>query len=99
MFDLVECVGVCWVYFVEEFMVVGIGVGMLIVELIVFMVVDIGGGIIEVVIMFLVDIVICEFVRVVGDDFDEVIMLFDLVFWKIRRVGLLRVWLWTVFWM
>lgn len=51
-----------------------IGVGFLVGEFIGSMVVDIGGGIIEVVVIFLGGIVISCFVRIVGDDLDEVII-------------------------
>lgn len=50
--------GVCDVYFIEELFVVVIGVNLFVWELIGSMVVDIGGGIIEVVIIFLGGIVI-----------------------------------------
>lgn len=55
-------------------MVVVIGVGLSVFEAIGFMVVDIGGGIIEVVVIFLNGVVYFFFVRIGGDRFDEVII-------------------------
>lgn len=69
-------VGVCEVYLIEEVMVVVIGVGLLVEEVSGLMVVDIGGGIIEIVIIFLNGIVYFDFVWVGGDKFDEVIVIY-----------------------
>ncbi|MBL1219183.1 MAG: rod shape-determining protein [Planctomycetes bacterium] len=62
------------VYLVEEPMAAGIGAGLPIVEPTASMIVDIGGGTTEVAIMSLVDIAVCESVRVAGDDMDESII-------------------------
>lgn len=72
--ELVYKVGVKEVYIMEEFMVVVIGVGFFVDELFGSMVVDIGGGMLEVVVIFLGGIVISKFFRIVGDEFDEVIL-------------------------
>lgn len=62
------------VYLVEEPMAAGIGAGLPIAEPTASMIVDIGGGTTEVAIMSLVDIAVCESVRVAGDDMDEAII-------------------------
>lgn len=67
-------VGVCEVYFIDELMVVVIGVGLFVLEVIGLMVVDIGGGIIEVVIILFNGVVYLLFVCIGGDKFDEVII-------------------------
>lgn len=72
--EFVQGVGVCEVFLIEELMVVVIGVGLLVFEVIGFMVVDIGGGIIEVVVIFLNGVVYFFFVCIGGDCFDEVII-------------------------
>lgn len=55
-------------------MVVVIGVGMFIMEFVGNMVVDIGGGIIDIVVISLVGIVYSKVVWVVGNEMDEVII-------------------------
>lgn len=72
--QLVLFVGVWCVGLIVEFIVVVIGVGMFIIDLIGLMVVDIGGGIIEVVVLLLGDIVYVCLVCVGGDCMDEVII-------------------------
>lgn len=57
-------------------MVVVIGVGLLVYEVIGLMVIDIGGGIIEVVVFLLNGIVYLSFVRIGGDKLDEVIVVY-----------------------
>lgn len=72
--EVIREVGVREVYLIEEFMVVVIGVGINIFELEGSMVVDIGGGILELVVVFLGGVVKKFFFRVVGDRFDIVIV-------------------------
>lgn len=67
-------VGVCEVYLIEEFMLVVIGVGMLVSDVSGLMVLDIGGGIMEVVVILLNGIVYVDFVCIGGDCFDDVIV-------------------------
>lgn len=57
-----------------ELIVVVIGVGMFIIELIGSMVVDIGGGIMEVVVLFLGDVVYVCLVWIGGDWMDDVLI-------------------------
>lgn len=68
--EVIKFLGVRDVILMEELMVVVIGVGFLVSELIGSMIVDIGGGIIEVVIIFLGGIVISKLLRIVGDELD-----------------------------
>lgn len=72
--ELVEEVGVCDVFLIEELMVVVIGVGMLVIEVCGLMVIDIGGGIIEVVVILFNGIVYLVLVCIGGDCFDEFII-------------------------
>lgn len=74
--EFVLGVGVCEVFLIEELMVVVIGVGLLVEEVCGLMVVDIGGGIIEIVLIFFNGVVYVEFVCVGGDCFDEVIVIY-----------------------
>lgn len=53
-----------------------IGVGLKVEELEGNMVVDIGGGILEIVVIFLGGIVIVKFIRIGGDEFDEFIVVY-----------------------
>lgn len=65
--DVVKNCGVKNVYLIEELVVVVIGVDLLVDELVVNVVVDIGGGMIEVVIIFFGGVVFCYFIRIGGD--------------------------------
>lgn len=66
--------GVKIVYLIEELLVVVIGVGFDIIKLNGCMVVDIGGGICDIVVILLGGVVERELIKVVGDKFDDVII-------------------------
>ncbi|KKZ14056.1 MAG: rod shape-determining protein MreB [Candidatus Synechococcus spongiarum 15L] len=66
-------VGAREVYLVDEPMAAAIGAGLPVVEPVGTMIVDIGGGTTEVAVISLRGIVICESLRVAGDEFDEAI--------------------------
>lgn len=72
--DVIYEVGVKQIFLIEEFIVVVIGVGFDILKLVGCMVIDIGGGIIDIVVIFFGGVVVSEFIKVVGDKFDEVII-------------------------
>ena len=74
VYNSAERAGARRVYLVDEPMAAGIGAGLPIAEPTASMVVDIGGGTTEVAIMSLADIVVCEAIRVAGDDMDESIV-------------------------
>lgn len=68
--EVVILVGVKKVYLIEEVRVVVLGLGM---DIVVFegnMIIDIGGGFIDVVIIFFGGIVVSKIIRVVGNNFD-----------------------------
>lgn len=64
--EVVFVVGVLEVELIEELFVVGFGVGLLVIELVGLMVIDIGGGMIEVVVIVFGGIVYCEVICVGG---------------------------------
>jgi len=74
VYNSAERAGARRVYLVEEPMAAGIGAGLPVAEATGSMVVDIGGGTTEVVIVSLGDIAVCESIRVAGDDMDEAII-------------------------
>ena len=68
-----ERAGARRVYLVEEPKAAAIGAGMPLLEPTASMIVDVGGGTTEVAIMSLMDVSVCESIRVAGDDMDEAI--------------------------
>ena len=66
-------VGAREVYLIDEPMAAAIGAGLPVVEPVGTMIVDIGGGTTEVAVISLRGIVICESLRVAGDEFDDAI--------------------------
>ena len=74
VYNSAERAGARRVYLVEEPMAAGIGAGMPIGEATASMIVDVGGGTTEVAIMALADIVVCQSIRVGGDEMDEAII-------------------------
>ena len=66
-------VGAREVYLIDEPMAAAIGAGLPVVEPVGTMIVDIGGGTTEVAVISLRGVVICESLRVAGDEFDEAI--------------------------
>ena len=73
VYNSAERAGARQVFLVEEPMAAGIGAGLPVAEATASMIVDIGGGTTEVAIMSLADIVVCESIRVAGDEMDEAI--------------------------
>ncbi|MBU0716728.1 MAG: rod shape-determining protein [Planctomycetes bacterium] len=74
VYNSAERAGARRVYLVEEPMAAGIGAGLPIAEPTASMIVDIGGGTTEVAIMSLADIVVCNSIRVAGDEMDAAII-------------------------
>lgn len=66
-------VGAREVYLIDEPMAAAIGAGLPVIEPVGTMIVDIGGGTTEVAVISLRGIVICESLRVAGDEFDDAI--------------------------
>ncbi len=74
VYNSAERAGARRVYLVDEPMAAGIGAGLPIAEPTASLIVDIGGGTTEVALMSLADIVICESIRVAGDEMDEALI-------------------------
>jgi rod shape-determining protein MreB len=74
VYNSAERAGARRVYLVDEPMAAGIGAGLPIAEPTASLIVDIGGGTTEVAIMSLADIVVCESIRVAGDEMDEALI-------------------------
>ena len=74
VFNSAERAGAGRVYLIEESRAAGIGAGLPISEPIASMVCDIGGGTSDVAILSLGEIVVCESVRVAGDEMDAAIV-------------------------
>lgn len=72
--DVVRLIGVCLVVLIEEFVVVVIGVDLFVVEFVVNVIVDIGGGISEIVIILYGGVVLSILICIGGDYMDEEII-------------------------
>lgn len=74
VFDLVDYVDFKEIYLIYEFMVVVLGIGLDVEEFVGNMIIDIGGGIIEIVVIVFLGIVCDQFICIVGDEFISDIM-------------------------
>lgn len=74
VFDFVDYVDFKEIYLIYEFMVVVLGIGLDVEELVGNMIIDIGGGIIEIVVIVFFGIVCDQLICIVGDEFISDIM-------------------------